>query len=965
MALLSTFSNNYLVGRLPVAGRRPLLGRRVLLVLAALLYSVALLAQSPNLVSGTVKDGTGQGIPGVTIQVKGTDTGTATDDKGKFSVNAQQGSVLVVRGVGIVTQEVIVPSTGMVAILVKVDSKTLDDVVVTGTFDKRTAMNSSIAISSLDAQTVQLQQPVSAPDLLRNVPGVYVNSANGEIRNTVNARGVATPTNAGSGIDEGYYYISMQEDGLPITNAALADFGPDYFLRADATTTRVEALRGGTASILGPNAPGGIFNYISRNGKDQPGGEVRLRTGIQGNGNGYYRADADYGGELLKDKGLYYNVGGFYRYDQGGRNPGYAMNLGGQVKANLLKTYKSGSLKLYGKYLNDHNGSYEALPAVNFDNPQLAPGIKNTDTFLGSKTLAFDYPLLGGGTRHYDATNQFHSIEKSLGLEWNQDLGGGWTFTNNAKYAHLRTDAQYTAINSAVNLETIFPYLFSNTLGMPGTYNFTDLQTGQRLATVTSASGGDHTLTLDNLNSPIAKSVILHGLVASMTDLKEFIDQFSFHKSFGDKMGLTAGGYFANLDVDKYYGFVGMELATIQNQPHSIGITRTDAAGTVYQVTNPNGVAGVGGTGVSGLQTYTSHQQQSAGFANYTWKITPALNLDLGARYDHVRSNGDNVIAVHSTEVAGGGTDGNLLTLYDNYINAVAAPILYDKSVNTFSYSAALNYKVSDKLAIYGRFSNGKKAPNLESYMNVTTTFAAANLNPQAQVLKQAEVGVKYSTDKLNLVVTPFYSLLSNIRTVTTAQRVDLVNYNTPALLNTLQTVGLEIEANYSVTSHLNVRVAGTVQNPRAKDWKVWNVGVNGDQDDVAVDYSGNRVDNVPAILATVTPTYTQGKFFGYVSWKYTGSRPSNVPNTFFLPEYSVFDAAVGYNITPALSTQLNMTNIFNTVGVTSWVGPGSFPNSVDFQGFTPAKRAADNNATFGILTIQPRASFFSLAYKF
>jgi outer membrane receptor protein involved in Fe transport len=114
----------------------------------------------------------------------------------------------------------------------------------------------------------------------------------------------------------------LQEDGLPIlsaqgTSATDPGLKPDGFLRADATIEKVEAVRGGTASILGANAPGGIFNYISKTGKSTFEGEVRTRYGLEGNGkNPYYRADVNVGGPLNASKNLTYNIGGFYRHAQ-------------------------------------------------------------------------------------------------------------------------------------------------------------------------------------------------------------------------------------------------------------------------------------------------------------------------------------------------------------------------------------------------------------------------------------------------------------------------------------------------------------------------------------------------------------------------------------------------------------------------------------------------------------------------
>jgi len=235
------------------------------------------------------------------------------------------------------------------------------EIIVTGVFGSRAIENAPISINVVSSQQLAQHAAVSAADLLRNVPGVFVNSSLGEIRNVVFSRGISANSLDGA---SGYYYVSLQEDGLPVELATANNFGPDYFLRPDLNLARVEGLRGGTAAITGPNAPGGIFNYISRTGKSNPGMEVQLKGGLQGDlDNPYYRGDVYLGGKL-NDNGLYYSIGGFYRWDRGARDPGYAMNKGGQIHGNILYDYAAGSLLFTAKYLDDHNAWNEFTPAI-------------------------------------------------------------------------------------------------------------------------------------------------------------------------------------------------------------------------------------------------------------------------------------------------------------------------------------------------------------------------------------------------------------------------------------------------------------------------------------------------------------------------------------------------------------------------------------------------------------------------
>ena len=139
----------------------------------------------------------------------------------------------------------------------------VEQIIVTGVFKSSAEDGSAVAITSIDEDQLLKSAAVSTADLLKDVPGVFVNSALGEIRNIVYSRGISANSLDGN---NGYFYVSMQEDGLPVQNALLTNFGPDYFSRVDLMTKRVEAVRGGASAITGANAPGGIFNYLSKTG---------------------------------------------------------------------------------------------------------------------------------------------------------------------------------------------------------------------------------------------------------------------------------------------------------------------------------------------------------------------------------------------------------------------------------------------------------------------------------------------------------------------------------------------------------------------------------------------------------------------------------------------------------------------------------------------------------------------------
>ena len=940
-------------------------------------------AQTSATLSGTVRDSKGAPVPGATVTVKGGTTGTVADESGRFTLrNVDAGVVtLTVSSVGFAAKDLaVLPAQRDTPLTVNLadQSQQVDEVVVTGVFDKRARMDASIAISTLSANQIEVQAPISAAELLKSVPGVYVNSASGEIRNTVYSRGVSAGSVEAA---TGYYYVSMQEDGLPVTNATFGNYGPDFFLRADATTARLEAVRGGSAAITGPNAPGGIFNYVSKTGGDQLSGEVRTRFGLEGDAQPYYRADVNLGGKLTNKGDLTFNVGGFYRYANSARNPGYALNRGGQGKFNVVKTYAGGALKLYGKYLDDHNNSFDFLPATNFDKPGLAAGVHNTDSYQLSKTAAFDYPRNAAGDQHsFDPARLVHSIDRAVGLDWQHDLGGGWSFQNNVKYTNKRREWNLGLGTAPMSLLDIYPYYVIGGLGKFGTYTFRDQQTGRTVATVvqsprivnnqfagfnfTNVATGE--LPGQNIQP---SSVLFTALIHNDLRMQEVLDQGSVTKKFGDVLTVTAGTYVGVSQLDYTTGLAGMNLATIEDQPHQLDISAVGLDGKTYQFTNPQGVAALGSTLGAGFNHNDFRQTQLSGFGAVTWKIVPQLTFDGGLRCDYVRVKGTNLTGATDPAQAApgyGGVDGNPLTVYDNQFGrAGTTPLALDHTVKTVSFSGALNYRFSPGLAVYARYADGRKAPDLGLYLNANTAYTAATLDPKAQHVQQVEAGFKLQQGRYNVFVTPFYSLLSNVPSYVATLAADNTLYNTPAIFNSIETYGLELETTYSLTDHFSVRAVGTLQKATAKSWGVWLVGNPGAADDKVQDYSGNRADNVPNLMLNVTPTYTVNKFFAFGNYRYMGNRAANVANTFLLPGFSQVDVGAGFNFTRQLSLQANVNNLFDSQGVMAFQAPGGYPASMDRQGFTPDKLAANPAATFGILSVQPRAYYLSAIYRF
>ncbi|HEX8328935.1 MAG TPA: TonB-dependent receptor [Hymenobacter sp.] len=132
-------------------------------------------------VKGRVTDkSTGQGLPGVTVLVKGTNVGSSTDVDGNFSVEAPDGNAtLVISFIGYATQEISVNNAQTIAVALATDAKALDEVVVVG-YGTLRREDVTGAISSVKAQDIRTEGTNTLTRSLQGrVAGVQIESNTG------------------------------------------------------------------------------------------------------------------------------------------------------------------------------------------------------------------------------------------------------------------------------------------------------------------------------------------------------------------------------------------------------------------------------------------------------------------------------------------------------------------------------------------------------------------------------------------------------------------------------------------------------------------------------------------------------------------------------------------------------------------------------------------------------------------
>ncbi|GAA4433761.1 TonB-dependent receptor [Ravibacter arvi] len=174
-------------------------------------------------ITGTIKSETGESLPGASVLVKGTTTGTAADPDGKFTVSAQEGDILVISFIGFITQEVKIGAASQIDVVLVADNTAMEEIVVIGygTVRKKDLTGSVASLQPKDFN----KGVITAPDQLiqGRTPGVMV------INNTGQPGGATTVRIRGnSSIRAGNNPLFVL-DGIPLSGTSARPGGSSGF----------------------------------------------------------------------------------------------------------------------------------------------------------------------------------------------------------------------------------------------------------------------------------------------------------------------------------------------------------------------------------------------------------------------------------------------------------------------------------------------------------------------------------------------------------------------------------------------------------------------------------------------------------------------------------------------------------------------------------------------------------------
>ena len=226
------------------------------------------IAQS-NIIKGIVTEDEGAPMIGVSILEKNTSNGTITDVDGSYSlkVNSDK-AILVFSYLGYKSQEVSLDGRTMIDIRLELDSKVLDDIIVTG-YRKETRTDISTAISSIKSRDIEKLVVSGVEQALQGqTPGVSVTQVTGSPGDdiAVRIRGAGTLGN-----NNPLFIV----DGVPTSGNI------NMFSTNDIQS--IEVLKdGASAAIYGSRASNGVVIVTTKRGKSgKPVFSMNVSNGIQ------------------------------------------------------------------------------------------------------------------------------------------------------------------------------------------------------------------------------------------------------------------------------------------------------------------------------------------------------------------------------------------------------------------------------------------------------------------------------------------------------------------------------------------------------------------------------------------------------------------------------------------------------------------------------------------------------------
>jgi outer membrane receptor protein involved in Fe transport len=758
------------------------------------------------------------------------------------------------------------------------DSLDLERVVVTATSLAKSKLKTSLSVTTVDDELVKAMNPQTQSEVLRLIPGMVDQGGNGPGGNAnITVRGLPVTTG-------GSPFVQIQEDGLPTVLFGDMNFGNnDYWVRFNRSNS-IEAVRGGSASVLASGAPGAVINYVSDAGLVD-GGSVGLEEGLNYDST---KASFSAGGALAQ--GLHFHVDGFLIEGAGLRDQGFVAQKGYQVKANLTKDLGTlGYVRFTLKLLDDTEPLYTSYPTLVHAGPGGFTGVSpfpGFDARTGSTVGVYNEMINVVDTTTGELTRQksdgLHPVANAYGVRLHLAPGSDITVDDKFRTTQMRG-----------TFSTNFMGLGTAAAVVGSTVN------GQTVGSIVYADG-------PSKGRPFEGSYLNTGvqIFTRMRDMGNVANDFTAGKTIalaGGRLNLAGGLFYMDQKIAQDW-HPNAHYETLEG----VNPAGLDLVSTTGQLLTLNGVSGYNTAWGSGVdRSYDISAANTAPYLNANWE-SGALQLDLGVRHDqlHVTGWAESASAATTQTTLIGGSLVSVSLLDPATREALHYGASYD------SWSVGTLYALNEDTSAFVRVSRGGRfnvdRNILSGYTNPDGSLDASGRQKVVSRVQQQEVGVKNRGHAGQLAYSANATLFHSTYG---ASNFDLTNGASGTYYQSAyKSLGVELEGS------LKAGAFGLVANMTWVDAKVTANAQGPDPQNLVSSGVGNSPSGVPNLTYMLAPSCRFGDFAGGVMLVGRGRTNVDTSSQYWAPAEVQVHMNLSWEFARGATVGLNVHNLFDKV---------------------------------------------------
>ena len=785
--------------------------------------------------------------------------------------------------------------TADAAAVAEADVAADEEIIVTGTSRARAALDTPLAVTAVDDDRLAKLTSNSQADILNSVPTIKADGGGGEVATNVFVKGLPSGGQ--------YQFTPLMYDGIPVLSSfGLNSSAYDVYYRNDLGIERLEFVRGGVSNLFGPGSVAGLINYISKTGTDELDGTIQLEAAEKDR----YRGDVAISGPLGEN--LYGAFSAFYRSDKGPIRTGLDTE-GYQLRGNLKYEFAdgSGSIKLYGQYIDDKVQFYLPIPLDGTTRNRVA-GNDGRKVFSvqtdAVSNLGFQTP---DGPFTTDIEDGVETQGGQLALVFDKDFGDGWGINGRMKYSDY--DHKFGLSSDGDGLVNV-PETLTSFLANAQMTNAAGAPTG-RGATIPELRGrtlANAAFTFDGGGAVPANALLFANRFTDRDrPAEDFTAELNLTKEFATGSAehtITLGGFYADAQASDI-NVTTTYLAEFNNRPRLVNLTVTNPATGAQTIVSRGGLLDAGNGYVNnehGVQRYAAYIADQIDAGRFIF--------DLGFRFE--KFDGD----IRRERTATFNTDATTPNLSGALRNVTwGNDTFLTANVDTDEWAVAGGalYKVTDDLNIYANASRGYFFPEIRA---VQFSGAGVPASYSAEIIKQAEAGIKYSSGRFSGTLAGLYTKLDNRRQVLFVndgaggftERVNLVateSYGVEATVSLGLTDALRFDGNLTLQDHKYTEFQALVNNVPTSNPAI----------------VGNELERQPNFLYNAGLYYDDGAIDASLFTNYTGDNFVANNNVVELEGFNVVNFDAGYKLAVGgdrtLRVGVNVFNVFDTDATT------------------------------------------------